>query len=99
MKGEKWPSLEGISIGQYRIDKFLGEGAYGKTYKATNTKLDTDVAIKILKIPVDDKIWIEEAKKAAQIKNCQYVVRPLDFDKEKIKIDFFLSPQNCNLQL
>jgi serine/threonine protein kinase len=36
------------SIGHYRITGKLGEGEMGAVYRATDTKLERDVAIKVL---------------------------------------------------
>src|SRR3954447_22738387 len=38
----------GTQVGSYRIDARLGEGGMGVVYRATDTKLSREVAIKVL---------------------------------------------------
>jgi serine/threonine protein kinase/WD40 repeat protein len=42
------PSLVGRTLGHYRVDTFLGAGGMGEVYRARDTKLGRDVAIKVL---------------------------------------------------
>ena len=42
------PHVPGSTIGHYRVTTKLGEGGMGAVYRASNTKLNRDVAIKIL---------------------------------------------------
>jgi eukaryotic-like serine/threonine-protein kinase len=42
------PMLPGSFVGPYRIDTLLGVGGMGEVYRARDTKLNRDVAIKIL---------------------------------------------------
>jgi eukaryotic-like serine/threonine-protein kinase len=46
---DEMPRLEpGASLGPYRIETLIGSGGMGEVYRARDTRLDRDVAIKIL---------------------------------------------------
>ena len=60
----------GTTLAQYRIIEKLGQGGMGEVYRATDTKLDREVAIKILPQEICDdpgrrKRFLKEAKAAS----------------------------------
>ncbi|MHC4778670.1 MAG: protein kinase domain-containing protein, partial [Planctomycetota bacterium] len=63
----------GKTLGDFRIEAKLGEGAMGAVYRATQLSLERDIALKILpallvkKHPEFVKRFVREAKVAAQI--------------------------------
>ena len=42
------PLSPSTSLGPYQIDAPLGEGGMGEVYRARDTKLDRDLALKVL---------------------------------------------------
>ena len=60
------------TIAHYRITSKLGQGGMGEVYRATDTKLDREVAIKILPVEISDdadrrRRFIKEAKAASSL--------------------------------
>jgi serine/threonine protein kinase/tetratricopeptide (TPR) repeat protein len=67
------PCLEpGTQFGAYRIDALIGAGGMGEVYRAHDTRLDRDIAIKVLSTTVsagagDDARLLGEARAAAAL--------------------------------
>ena len=56
----------GSQLGPYRIDSLLGQGAMGKVFQATDTRLLRTVALKVL---TPDQEHLQEARALARIKH------------------------------
>ena len=41
---------EGTKIGPYEVIRLIGQGGMGEVYQARDTKLDRDVALKVLPV-------------------------------------------------
>ena len=48
----------GTTIAHYRIEGKLGAGGMGEVYRATDTKLDREVAIKILPAGIRNEMHV-----------------------------------------
>ena len=51
------PLQPGDKLGPYECIALIGKGGMGEVYKALDTKLDREVAIKILREYAFDKAW------------------------------------------
>jgi multiple sugar transport system substrate-binding protein len=80
------PDLSGISLGRYQLIKPLGEGGMAVVYKAYDTRLECDVAVKFIrtdKLPRDAEANIlkrfeREAKAVAKLTHSN-IVKVMDY--------------------
>ncbi len=60
--------MVGKTLGHYEILEPLGKGGMGEVYRARDTKLDRDVAIKVLLEPLaDDPERLARLQREAQV--------------------------------
>ena len=55
------PLQPGTTLGPYKVTAKIGEGGMGEVYQARDTKLDRDVALKVLPehVASDAEAWRE----------------------------------------
>ena len=59
--------VAGAALGPYRIDILVESGGFGEVYRARDTRLDRDVAIKVLRLPVaGDPAWRQRLEREAR---------------------------------
>jgi serine/threonine protein kinase/Tol biopolymer transport system component len=62
------PLEPGASFGAYRIEHLIGRGGMGEVYRARDTTLGRDVAIKVLPAAVlADPVWLERFEREARV--------------------------------
>ena len=52
------PLTVGDRLGHYDVTALIGEGGMGEVYRATDTKLDRQVALKILRANTVPAEWV-----------------------------------------
>ncbi len=67
MKGMPIPNLIGQSIGRYHILEQLGEGGMATVYKAVDTRLERDVAVKIIRVDQFAPVVLERVLKRFEL--------------------------------
>ena len=82
-------TMTGQTLGHYRIDEPIGAGGMGEVYKATDTRLDRPVAIKVLLAHVADdpdlrQRFEREAKTISSL-NHPHICTLYDIGKEDIR--------------
>jgi serine/threonine protein kinase len=67
LMGDDTPVVVGAQFGPYRVESLLGAGGMGAVYRATDTVLGRQVAIKILPVDVAaDPEWVARFRREAQ---------------------------------
>ncbi|MBI1851323.1 MAG: SUMF1/EgtB/PvdO family nonheme iron enzyme [Planctomycetes bacterium] len=92
LEREDGPKLVGkVLSGKYRIDRLIAKGGFGAVYEATDQKLGTRVAIKILNAgtAADEKTFREEAQRVTKIDN-ENVVGWKVFDQTQEGLWYFV---------
>jgi serine/threonine-protein kinase len=58
MDGDNMPNLIGQSLGRYQILEQIGEGGMAVVYKAYDTRLERDVAVKVISVDLFGQAFI-----------------------------------------
>jgi serine/threonine protein kinase/tetratricopeptide (TPR) repeat protein len=67
-EGGNAPSIPGSRLGAYRIDSLLGKGGMGEVYRARDTRLGRDVAVKMLpRAFTNDPEWLARFEREARL--------------------------------
>lgn len=84
----------GKKIENYCLEQVIGEGEFGKVYKATNEKNDQTVAIKVIKIekykmsPRLEEFTINEIQTLSKIEDTTHIVRFIEILKTANNVYF-----------
>ena len=66
------PLQPGTTLGPYRVTAKVGEGGMGEMYRARDTKLDRDVALKVLPDILATERPILSAARQSLSRDCSY---------------------------
>ena len=90
--GQRGSKLE--KLGRFELKELLGEGGFGRVYRAYDPQLDRFVALKVPTFSVNDQLrvnrFIAEAKSAAQLRHPHIVPT---FDSGKIGDKLYIAAQ------
>src|SRR5579863_2836743 len=80
-------SLEGQTLGNYRIDGLLGTGGMGEVYRAVHVRLNRAAAIKVMHAylaaePTFQARFLREAQSAAALSH-PHIVEVFDFGEQE----------------
>src|SRR5258706_6575710 len=79
--------LIGQRLGQYEITGFLGEGGMATVYRARQTSIQRDVALKVIEASLsDDEDFLKRFEREAQViasLNHAHILKVFDYGREK----------------
>eukprot|EP00919_Chromeraceae_sp_WS-2016_P072260 GHVR01170972.1.p1 GENE.GHVR01170972.1~~GHVR01170972.1.p1 ORF type:complete len:107 (+),score=7.62 GHVR01170972.1:33-353(+) len=90
----------GKMIDNYSLNEQLGEGMYGKVFKAVHTTTKQEVAIKVIhsdkfkEFPKLEECTINEINILSSIQSCPYIVKYIDM--LKTVNNFYFVYEFCN---
>ena len=88
----------GETIGSYRITAKLGEGGMGEVYRATDTRLGRDVAIKVAKEQFSERF--EREARAVAALNHPNICQPYDVGPNYLVMELMeMTPLKASLPL
>ena len=95
------PAWKNKRLGKFRLEELLGQGTMGKVFRATDTMLKREVALKVMTIQKGQpehverlQLFVKEARAAARLSH-PYIVNVLEIDQQQDMVYIAMDLIDC----